>query len=74
MNDRIQDLENHYIVCGGGETGRHIIGELLGSELPVVLIEQDEALVAQHLTEEGLFCIAGTMQTWSGPASSGRPV
>jgi voltage-gated potassium channel len=58
MNDRIQDLENHYIVCGGGETGRHIIGELLGSRLPVVLIDQDEAL-AQCLIEEGLFCIAG---------------
>jgi voltage-gated potassium channel len=59
MDNRIQQLEQHYIVCGGGETGRHIIDELLGSRKPVVLIEQDEDLVARCSRHDGLFGIAG---------------
>ena len=35
-------LENHYIVCGGGNTGRHVIAELAKNQQPVVLIELDE--------------------------------
>jgi Trk K+ transport system NAD-binding subunit len=58
MDDRIQQLEQHYIVCGGGETGRHIVDELLASRKPVVLIEQDEDLVARFSRNDGLFGIA----------------
>lgn len=42
MRRAIESLDNHYIICGGGSTGEHIIGELLQTERPFVLIEQDE--------------------------------
>jgi voltage-gated potassium channel len=35
-------MDNHYIVCGGGETGRHVLDELIKNQESVVLIEQDE--------------------------------
>jgi voltage-gated potassium channel len=41
MEKRIKKLKNHYIVCGGGETGRQILAELIKSKEQVVLIEQD---------------------------------
>jgi voltage-gated potassium channel len=59
MSDPIQGLVNHYIVCGGGETGRHIIAELLQSNLQVVLLEQDPEMIGQCTLEKGLFCLEG---------------
>ena len=43
MENLIKKMEGHYIVCGGGETGRPILAELLKNQEPVVLIEMDEA-------------------------------
>ena len=42
MEKAIQKLNDHYIVCGGGETGRPVIAELVKNQEPVVLIEQSE--------------------------------
>ena len=42
MEKQIGKLSNHYIVCGGGETGRHVIAELAKNRENVVLIELDE--------------------------------
>ena len=42
MLKRISKLKNHYIVCGGGETGRPVIEELAKNKEPFVLIEQNE--------------------------------
>jgi voltage-gated potassium channel len=42
MEKAIQKLNDHYIVCGGGETGRPVIAELIKNQEPVVLIEQSE--------------------------------
>ncbi|MGD8368785.1 MAG: potassium channel protein [Desulfobacterales bacterium] len=39
---RIGKLSNHVIVCGGGETGRPVLQELIENKWPVVLIEQDQ--------------------------------
>ena len=43
MENLIKKMEGHYIVCGGGETGRPVLAELLKNQEPVVLIELDEA-------------------------------
>ncbi len=43
MDKQIKKLKEHYIVCGGGETGRHVLTELMKNKEAVVLIEQDEA-------------------------------
>jgi voltage-gated potassium channel len=43
MSRRIAALTDHLIVCGGGDTGRHIARELLATETPFVVIEIDRA-------------------------------
>ena len=42
MEKAIKKLKNHYIVCGGGETGRHVLTELMKNREAVVLVEQSE--------------------------------
>lgn len=42
MQQQINGLSNHIIVCGSGETGQPLAKELLINKEPVVLIEQDE--------------------------------
>jgi voltage-gated potassium channel len=42
MKRTIENLSGHFIVCGGGTTGAHIVGELLHTERPFVLIEENE--------------------------------
>jgi voltage-gated potassium channel len=41
MERRIAELRDHIVVCGGGETGRHISRELLATRTPFVCIEVD---------------------------------
>lgn len=41
MSKMINKLENHYIVCGGGETGRPVMVELFENGEEAVLIEMD---------------------------------
>jgi voltage-gated potassium channel len=45
MNNQIKKLKDHYIVCGGGETGRHVLTELMKNKEAVVLVEQNEAII-----------------------------
>jgi len=59
MNDAIATLDKHCIVCGGGETGRHIISELLRSRYTVVLIEQDVSRIEQCRVDGALHCLTG---------------
>jgi voltage-gated potassium channel len=41
MERRISELRDHIIVCGGGETGRHIAQELIKTRTPFVVIDID---------------------------------
>jgi voltage-gated potassium channel len=41
MDRRIAELDNHIIICGGGRTGKHIVGEFYKTRTSFVLIEQD---------------------------------
>jgi voltage-gated potassium channel len=43
MERRIAALKDHIVVCGGGETGRHVARELLQIRRPFVCIEIDPA-------------------------------
>lgn len=43
MEQHIGALHDHVIVCGGGQTGRHIAEELTKAGMPFVVIEIDEA-------------------------------
>jgi voltage-gated potassium channel len=60
MEKAIQKLNDHYIVCGGGETGRPVITELIKNNEQVVLIEQsDESIEKCKLLWEGLLYVKG---------------
>lgn len=43
MESRLEKLQDHIVVCGGGQTGRHIAEEMLKTRTPFVIIERDEA-------------------------------
>ncbi|MFH1377574.1 MAG: potassium channel protein [Planctomycetota bacterium] len=52
MKKMISELKDHYIVCGAGETGRHIIAELIATQRDFVLIDTDEAAIHQREFEK----------------------
>mgnify|MGYP000897045494 CR=1 FL=1 len=43
LRKRIKKMKDHFIVCGAGTTGRHIINELIATGRPVVAIDTNEA-------------------------------
>ncbi len=47
MKKRISKLDNHYIVCGGGQTGRHVISELSKNHETAVVIDSDPGRITQ---------------------------
>ena len=59
MEKEISKLKNHYIVCGGGETGRPVIAELVKNGEPVVLVEQDEESIERCKEVGDLLYIQG---------------
>lgn len=58
MQAKIAELEGHFIVCGGGHTGRIILEELEKTGRSVVLVDQDKDVV-EHLSQKGALAIAG---------------
>jgi voltage-gated potassium channel len=58
LKKKLDQLENHYIVCGYGEMGEIIAGELRKHEIPVAIIESEEPVVAR-LREKDLPHFAG---------------
>lgn len=58
QKELIDSLDNHYIVCGLGRTGRQVAKEFTAEEIPFVVIdtEAEEITTAQEL---GYICIQG---------------
>lgn len=52
MLKRIEQLKNHFIVCGLGDTGRHAVSELQRTGTPYVVIETHEDNI-KKLREHG---------------------
>lgn len=42
LRRRIRKMENHFIICGAGETGYHVINEMMASGVNCVVIELSE--------------------------------
>jgi len=59
MDKKIKKLNNHYIVCGGGETGFPLIAELIKNREQVVLIEFDEKNIERCSRIKNLFYVKG---------------
>lgn len=47
MQKRIDHLAGHYIVCGIGSTGIHVVEELLNTHHPFVAVDRDEETLLQ---------------------------
>lgn len=58
MQSKIENLKDHYILCGAGETGRNAIKQFQRSKVSFVVIENDENKV-NDLIEEKIFAIHG---------------
>jgi voltage-gated potassium channel len=59
MENKINALSGHYIVCGGGETGFPLAVELVTSKASAVLIDQDNAVIERSRQIKGLFHVHG---------------
>ena len=58
MDKSISGLKGHYIVCGIGRIGRHVIDELHKTGRPCVAIDVNEA-ICRGLDERGILFIKG---------------
>jgi voltage-gated potassium channel len=58
MNRQIGKLKNHYILCGAGRSGSHVLNELRKTGRTCVVIEKDPAKV-RHLLNEQVPVIEG---------------
>jgi len=53
MDKRIDSFTDHYIVCGAGATGVHVIRELYATKRPVIFIERDAERARAVIDELG---------------------
>jgi voltage-gated potassium channel len=58
VSKRREKLKDHYIVCGYGQMGQIIAAELTAHDVPVLVIENDEAILLR-LREKGILHIVG---------------
>ena len=65
MEAHLAKIENHIVVCGAGQTGRHIAGELLKTRTPFVIIERNEAeeVAIRKLGDRALYIIGDATNT-----------
>lgn len=59
MERKIKYLKDHYVVCGGGETGSPLAIELIKSRGQVVIVENDPAKIEKFRNVKGLLYIEG---------------
>jgi voltage-gated potassium channel len=73
LKKKLDELKNHFIICGYGQMGKIIVEELQKHRVPIVIIESDESALAQlrernfpHLcadaTDENSLLDAGIMR------------
>lgn len=58
MESKIEKLNNHYILCGAGETGNSVIQQFSGARANYVVIEKDEEKF-EKLMEMGILVVHG---------------
>lgn len=57
MDKEIAKLKGHYIVCGAGELGEHIIGELLQTKRSFIIIDKEIENIKRFENKELLYII-----------------
>ena len=58
----VQELENHYIVCGYGRVGEEVVRELAERNLPLVVVDDNDAAI-QRARDAGLLTVLGDATT-----------
>ena len=58
LTKKLDQMENHYIICGYGQMGQIVADKLLEHKVPVVVIESEEAMLPR-LRERGLVYLFG---------------
>jgi voltage-gated potassium channel len=58
LKKQLDQLENHYIVCGYGQMGQIIVQELQKFQIPVMVIERDDEASLLRLREKGILHLA----------------
>lgn len=58
MENKISELNKHYIVCGAGETGQNIIAQFLVNKVSFVVVDTREDKI-KDLHERGILAILG---------------
>ena len=53
LSRKMSKLRDHFIICGAGRVGSHLVRSLLGSEVTLIVIERDAQKVAE-LTDLGI--------------------
>ena len=51
MQNKIDSLKQHIIVCGLGNTGIHVVKELMVTRWPVMVIDREEEILKKSATE-----------------------
>ena len=47
MKKQVSDLKRHYIICGFGETGRHVVDELQKTHTPYVVVDNSHEAITR---------------------------
>lgn len=55
MSRRIEDLNDHIVVCGTGSTGMWVVQELVATHTPFVAVDQEESRILRLTHELGMF-------------------
>lgn len=58
MENTISKLENHYIICGAGETGFYVLAQFKKQNTPFVVIESDKNVI-EELKEADILYVEG---------------
>jgi len=59
MEKKIEKMHGHIIVCGGGQTGRYVVTELVKNRECAVLVEKDQGQIDNVLSEVDVPYIQG---------------
>ncbi len=63
LQNQIEKLEGHVIICGYGRNGRRAARKLEAYKQKFVVIENDESIVSQHLSGDDVLFIRGDATT-----------
>ena len=58
QSKRMKKMHDHYIICGSGRVGSHLVRDLQQADAPFVIIENDAARAAEF-TQKGFHVLVG---------------